>query len=447
MSRDQGLRIIATTDLGASFIPLRASFGTAGTCAGVARLLDREADQGAAVWLDAGDLAVGPLSRLLAEQPWRDIGEQPISATVAGNHEFDRGLEELHRAVDLLPFPMLCANVDVGLPSATMVDTDAGPLGVIGLTHPRCHLYSQAPEQAHDWPERVRDHTRSLRAEGARWVVAILHDGVDWWPERQGDTYAIRSRATRISDVCRGWVDEVDLVLGGHMPADWIGQLQGVPAGHAGFFAASALVVDLPPPPDGPVIRGTVRVPPVRPTERTPAVAALEEAEAEILGHGQHTWLGRPGAAHYLPDLVASALQLATGADAGLAFAAQHATQNSLDGAVSALPAGPVSRLDLVRLFPYRDDHPVVVDLGPDGLEAAVRSHNALSDPRNPAGDQVWWNWGRMPAGVYATADRPRTVAVLPYIADRLSELLDRGLDREPVRTSMLATLATMLSD
>jgi hypothetical protein len=50
------------------------------------------------------------------------------------------------------------------------------------------------------------------------------------------------------------------------------------------------------------------------------------------------------------------------------------------------------SWLDLVRLFPYRDEHPVVLGLGPGGFDAAVRAPNALSDPRNTAGDQVWWN-------------------------------------------------------
>jgi hypothetical protein len=104
-------------------------------------------------------------------------------------------------------------------------------------------------------PEQVREHARCLRTDGVRWVVAILHDGVDWWPTG-GRQYAIRSRTMRISDVCRGWIDDVDLVLGGNMPADWTGQLQGVPAGHAGFFAANALIVHLPPSPERPEIRG-----------------------------------------------------------------------------------------------------------------------------------------------------------------------------------------------
>jgi 2',3'-cyclic-nucleotide 2'-phosphodiesterase (5'-nucleotidase family) len=444
VARHGTLRAVATTDLGGAFTPMRTSFGTAGTCAGVARLLERERASGPTVWLDAGDLLVGPLSRLLDERPWHDIATLPIAAAAVGNHEFDHGIGELRHADEIVPFPMLCANVDVGLPTTAMLDTPAGPLGVIGLTHPHCHQFSQAPAQLEDWPERVREHAADLRRHGARWVVAILHDGVDWWPDER-DGRSVRHRAERLTSVSRDWVDQVDLVLGGHVPVDWSGSLNGVPAGHAGFFAATALLVDLEAPPAPPAIRGVVRVPPVRPPDRTPAVAALQVAEAEIVGHSRHTWLGRTGAEHYLPDLVARALQRATDADAGMAFAGQNATQNAVDGAISALPAGPVNRLDLLRLFPYPDDRPVVVELAPDELREVVLAHDAVTDPHNVDGDHTWWNWARMPAGVFTATERPRTVAVLPYIARRLERLLDRELGQTPATAGLLTTLTAIL--
>src|SRR5215204_2443468 len=174
------LRVLATTDLAGTLVPIRTSYGEGGTCAGVVELLERERDRQPTVWLDAGDFTVGPTSPLLGERPWADMAALPITAAAAGNHEFDDGVPALLEAARLLPYPLLCANVEVGLPPAAMVETGAGPLGVIGLTHPHVHRLSQAPPPAEDWPERVGQLARQLRSQGARWVAAILHDGVDW---------------------------------------------------------------------------------------------------------------------------------------------------------------------------------------------------------------------------------------------------------------------------
>ena len=106
-----------------------------------------------------------------------------MAAAAAGNHEFDHGMDALREAARVLPYPLLCANVDVGLPGSAIVDTDGGHVGVIGLTHPASHRFASAPDPAVDWPDRVGQLAAQLRARGARWVVAILHDGVDWWPE------------------------------------------------------------------------------------------------------------------------------------------------------------------------------------------------------------------------------------------------------------------------
>jgi len=51
------LRILAITDLAAAFVPVRTSFGTAGTCTGPVELLERERRAQPTIWLDAGDLA------------------------------------------------------------------------------------------------------------------------------------------------------------------------------------------------------------------------------------------------------------------------------------------------------------------------------------------------------------------------------------------------------
>jgi 2',3'-cyclic-nucleotide 2'-phosphodiesterase (5'-nucleotidase family) len=439
------LRVLATTDLAGTLVPSRTSYGEGGSCAGVVELLERERDRQPTVWLDAGDFTVGPTAPLLGERPWADMAALPIAAAAAGNHEFDDGVPALLEAARRLPYPLLCANVDVGLPPSAMVETGAGPLGVIGLTHPHVHRLTKAPPPAEDWPGRVGPLARELRGRGARWVVAILHDGVDWWPNPDPGP-PTRSRSERLAALAAPWAGQVDLIVGGHVPDAFLGELAGTPAGHAHVFAASVVVVDLPGR-DGarPLVRGWFPVPPVRPARRTPATDALEAAAANVVGHSGHTWLSRTGAVRYLPDLVAKALRQATGAGAGMVLAAQHLTQGSLDGVTAAVAAGPVTELDLMWLFALADDRPVTVELRPGELEAAVAGHDAIADPSARHADRVWWNWSRMPAGVSVGPREPDAVAVMPWVVSRLAELLERDLETEPAPTGAREALLRTL--
>jgi 2',3'-cyclic-nucleotide 2'-phosphodiesterase (5'-nucleotidase family) len=340
---------------------------------------------------------------------------------------------------------VLCANIDVGLPGTAMVDTDGGPLGVIGLTHPATHLFSQAPAPADDWADRVRLFAGDLRSQGALAVVVLLHDGADWWPGLGPEAAPVEARSQRLADLATPWASMVDLILGGHTPAAWTGQLAATPAGHAAIFASSVLVVDVLAPPAAPAVRGVSQVPALRPAPQTEATDVLDAAAAEVVAELQQTWISRTGAEKYLPDLLATALRNASGADAGLVFASQHTTQGALDGAVAALPAGPVSRLDVTRLFGFDDDRPAVVHCAPGEFRTAVEAHNAVSDPTSTAADRIWWNWCRMPAGTSTDSADPRTVAVLPHILPRLAELLGRDLVSEPApigaRAGLIQTL------
>src|SRR5215208_5079726 len=137
------LRLLATSDLGAATWPLRTSYGRSGTIAGVIELLERSRAKRPTVWLEVGDLVVGhPSYPLLGERPWGDVEDLPIAAAAAGNHDFDDGVEALHAAAARLSFPLLAANVDAGLEPAALIETEAGTLGVIGLTHPRVNVLS-----------------------------------------------------------------------------------------------------------------------------------------------------------------------------------------------------------------------------------------------------------------------------------------------------------------
>jgi hypothetical protein len=210
-------------------------------------------------------------------------------------------------------------------------------------------------------------------------------------------------------------------------------------------FAASVLVIDLPSPPGRPVVRGVFAVPPVRPARATPVVDAFDAAAARVVGESGERWTTRTGARRYLPDLIARAFRESSGADAAFVPPAHHGAQAPLDGVMAELPQGPVTDLDLVRLFPAHDYGPVVVELEAGELDLVVARHAAIADPAAAAGDDLWWNWCRMPAAVSVGTAHPASVAVVAGNVPLLSLLLDRELTAEPAPVGARDALALAL--
>jgi len=436
------LRILATSDLGAATWPLRTSSGRSGTIAGVVELLERSREKRPTVWLELGDLVVGhPSYPLLGERPWADVMGLPIAAAAAGNHDFDDGVEALLAIAPRLGFPLLAANVDAGLPPATLIDTDAGPLGVIGITHPRVHeLSGGAPAPV---AVDVGALARELRGDGARWVVALLHDGVEWWPEGRG----IATRSTRLEGIVREWAGAVDVILGGHNFGAWSGTLHGTPFAEPNLWAASVAVIDLPGEPGHePLIQGIRRVPAVEPERSSAAIEAVRAAEERIVGELPEQWLTRTGVERYLPDWMAGAFRAATGADTGFVIPNFHGIQAPLDGAIAALGPGPVSELDLLRMVAALDYDPVLVELRAGELDRALELQWATADPANSATDALPWNWCRMPAGVSRGGRPAASVACIPGVVPHLEEWLGRGLDPQPGGVSALEALRSALT-
>jgi hypothetical protein len=435
------LRLLATSDLGAATWPLRTSYGRSGTIAGVIDLLERSRAKRPTVWLELGDLVVGhPSYPTLGERPWGDVADVPIAAAAAGNHDFDDGVEALQRAAARLRYPLLAANVDAGLAPAALLDTEAGALGVVGLTHPRVDELSPAAPAPGEID--VGALARGLRSEGARWVVALLHDGVEWWPSGGG----IATRSARLERLVAPWAGAVDLILGGHNFGSWSGTLAGTPFAEPNLWASTAAVVDLPEPGGEPLIQGIRRVPPVEPERSSAAIEAVRDADSRVVGSLAEAWVTRTGAARYLPDLLARAFREACGADAGFVLPNFHGVQAPLDGAIGSLGPGPVTELDLLRMVAAPDYDPVVVELRDGDLERAVDAQWAIADPRNLAGDDLPWNWCRMPAGVSRGPGAPASLACIPGVVPHLAEWLDRELDPEPASVPALEALARAIS-
>ncbi|SEF18128.1 metallophosphoesterase [Jiangella alba] len=433
---DARVRLLATNDLLATVAPLPAGPGRAGTVDGVAGLLELESRRGPAVWLDAGDFTGGPLWSLTGRRDWALVADLPIGAAAAGNHEFDEGTDAARSGAGALAFPLLCANADAGLAPTRLIDTAAGVVGVIGLTHPQVHRLAPGPEPVGDPAGLVRDHARRLREAGADWIVVLQHDGVEWWPE----TSRPGVRSSRWLDDIRGWSSHADVVLGGHTLGRWSGRLGSTVVGHAHPFAASVLVVDLTT--SGAVPAGFAAVAPAAPGSdvRRAAAEHLAAAAAERIGTNPTPLTSVPGAGPYLPSVVADAFRSTGRADA--AFVPPHAffTQAPVDGAGAALAAGPVSELDLHRLFPFPDDAVIVARIDAGELGRLRRAHDQRTDPRTPGNDHLWWNWSRTPAGVSDPKENPHTVALLEHVRPLAESWLGRPLavdDRFSARDAM----------
>jgi hypothetical protein len=124
---------------------------------------------------------------------------------------------------------------------------------------------------------RVGELAEELRAGGARWIVALLHEGVEWWPSGTG----IATRPDRLEALVRPWAGAVDLILAGHDFGAWT----GTPAGEPYLFASSVVVADLN---ERAVVLGVQRVRPTPPPRRTAAVEAIEAAAAGVAGESAH---------------------------------------------------------------------------------------------------------------------------------------------------------------
>jgi hypothetical protein len=71
---------------------------------------------------------------VLGVRPSDDVAGLPIAAAAAGNHDFDDGVDAPLAAARTLAFPLLCANVDVGLPATTIVDPNRRPVRIRART-------------------------------------------------------------------------------------------------------------------------------------------------------------------------------------------------------------------------------------------------------------------------------------------------------------------------
>ena len=207
------LVILHTSEHHGVALPLeRAEDPRVGGLAGRATIVEEVRREGSPVLMvDSGDILIGTaLSSWFRGEP--DILAMNLiryDAMVAGNHDFDYGLDHLRMLVDLADFPILCTNLRserFDLPCRSSFVTRLGNLsvGVLGIVGK-----SNFPETFNRDVAKVLslvDPIASLQLEAMRLrteshvdlVLAITHQNTD-------EDLAIL-----------GTVDGVDVIIGGH---------------------------------------------------------------------------------------------------------------------------------------------------------------------------------------------------------------------------------------
>ena len=349
MSDHTRLRVVATHDFCCAYPPSPTSYGSLPGGEGLKKTVDALREQGPIVRADAGDFAApGALATLSGGKAgFAAAADLGIDVGVVGNHEFEWGVEHLRTHAPQTGFPLLCANApEVGLPPTAMVETETGPVGFVGLTCPDPEVYVSAPSLEPDLAGVAKRHAEELRASGAQWVVALLHDGVDWRFGAQG----YEAHPERFSEVCSSWARSVDAIFASHTLGRWIGQVEGTPVVQPWPFGAELGVVELE---LGEEPKAYCLTPKTGERWGGAGGELLADASSKVLGELAEPMSSRSGGPAPLADYFAWALREATGAHA--AAVDMLASQAPVDGVLSYLPAGPVTEADVLRLYPWPD--------------------------------------------------------------------------------------------
>jgi len=211
-TNDVHSRLAATPPFGAEcnaeHVSENKCLGGAARLAGAINAI--RAEGGHTVLLDAGDQFQGSLfftyySGQAAAQVMNGLG---YDAMALGNHEFDGGPETLSRFAERIDFPLLAANMDVStdhhlaghVAPWTVLEFGGERIGVVGLiTEETPSISSPGPDiRFSDLAQALKAAVAALQGMGIDKIIALGHVG--YW---------------RDMNLARA-VDGVDIIVGGH---------------------------------------------------------------------------------------------------------------------------------------------------------------------------------------------------------------------------------------
>jgi len=155
------------------------------------------------ILVDCGDSVQGDVIGTLSkgEAIVELMNEVGYDVAVIGNHEFDYGMEQFNKNVSLAKFQYICCNFlnDKGeavLKPYTIIEAASKKIGFIGIDTPESFtkstpVYFQDGEgnyifsfcegnNGQDLYDKVQETVDAVRAEGADYVIAVAHLGIDY---------------------------------------------------------------------------------------------------------------------------------------------------------------------------------------------------------------------------------------------------------------------------
>ncbi|WP_026590042.1 bifunctional 2',3'-cyclic-nucleotide 2'-phosphodiesterase/3'-nucleotidase [Bacillus sp. UNC437CL72CviS29] len=179
-----------------------------------------------------------------------------------GNHEFNYGLDYLHKAISKTQFPVINSNVFIDDHDNNeendknafekyhifdkVVTDEAGKtqtvkIGVMGFVPPQIMGWDKAnlegKVKAKDIVQTAKDLVPEMKAKGADIIVALAHSGVDKNGYNAGMENASYYLATQVPDV--------DAVLMGHSHTVITDKFDGVPVVMPGVFGSNLGIIDM----------------------------------------------------------------------------------------------------------------------------------------------------------------------------------------------------------
>jgi 2',3'-cyclic-nucleotide 2'-phosphodiesterase/3'-nucleotidase len=307
--------------------------------------------------LDAGD---GLCSKFWSgEQVLQALALLKTDAMTLGNHEFDRGRAFLETCVEQAAFPVLCANITEeasgrfvkGVRPWVMLKKQGVLIGVLGLTTEYTPNMVTAAAFAgytvHASVEICKKYIPEMRGAGAQIVVVLSHFPfyVDADGGISGELYDVLTQ-----------IPHVDAFIGGHIPGDYAGIVNGTAVVKGGFGGNSLPHIRLWYDAEkGGVVRKECTVHPVdRNTETDERYRSYEERIVApirdyldtVLAVADERWEIRLAHETKLGNLLADSLR--EGADTQIAY------MNATSSCGSVEP-GPVTIEDMTSVLGFND--------------------------------------------------------------------------------------------
>lgn len=354
-----------------------ATGGIARIAAAIEQIRAENAQAGATtIVLIAGDVLQGtPLSTIFhGEADIKALNVIGIDAMALGNHEFDYGMPNLHRLVEMAEFPMLAANIrrksdgTLVFPGTARFMAGDEMIVVIGLVTPETRVTTMPSNVANidfeDPAEVASQLAERITRNADRLVVALTHLG--------------HAEDIELAQA----VPELDVVVGGHShtkveEAVEAGGALVVQAGaHGNYLGRLDLLVE-----NGSVLEHSYRLIPIDASVGESAEVAavvevyrtmMDDAIKQVVGHAEVDLDGTRDHVRSretnLGNLVADAMRLVTGAPIAL--------QNA-GGIRASIAAGEITIEDIMQVEPFGNEVATVELTGAQLREILQRSISA----------------------------------------------------------------------